>query len=180
MTAQELTVFASFGLLSRKPALVVVNCDAERAGAAPAQGAVEAAAAHGMELFGLAAAFEAELWELDADGQREMLSAAGLERAGARSPGHRALRALGLITFYTAGEPEAHAWPLARGASALEAAGRIHSDIARGFIRAEVVGYEDFAALRSDAKVREAGKLRLEGKDYVIRDGDIIHVRFKV
>jgi ribosome-binding ATPase len=180
MTTQELTVFASFGLLSRKPALVVVNCDAERAGAAPATDAVEAAAAHGMELFGLAAAFEAELWELDAEGQREMLTAAGLD-APARDRLVTALyRALGLITFYTAGEPEAHAWPLARGASALEAAGRIHSDIARGFIRAEIVGYEDFATLRSDAKVREAGKLRLEGRDYVIRDGDIIHVRFKV
>ena len=173
-------MFASFGLLSRKPALVVVNCDADRAGAAPAAGAVEAAAAHGMELFGLAAAFEAELWELDAEGQREMLSATGLS-APARDRLVTALyRALGLITFYTAGEPEAHAWPLARGASALEAAARIHSDIARGFIRAEIVSYEDFAALRSDAKVREAGKLRLEGREYVIRDGDIIHVRFKV
>jgi len=93
---------------------------------------------------------------------------------------HDTPRADGQERVYTAGEPEAHAWPLARGASALEAAGRIHSDIARGFIRAEVMGYEDFAALRSDAKVREAGKLRLEGKEYVIRDGDIIHVRFKV
>jgi len=84
------------------------------------------------------------------------------------------------MTFYTAGEPEAHAWSLRRGASALEAAGRIHSDIARGFIRAEVVSFEDFAALRSDTKVKEAGKLRLEGKDYAMREGDIIHIRFKV
>ena len=180
MTAQELAIFASFGLLSRKPALVVVNRDAERAAAEPAPEWSAAAAAHGMELFTLAAAFEAELWELDAEGQREMLAAAGLS-APARDRLVAALyRALGLITFYTAGEPEAHAWPLARGATALDAAGRIHSDIARGFIRAEVVSYEDFAALRSDAKVREAGKLRLEGKDYVIRDGDIIHVRFKI
>jgi ribosome-binding ATPase len=180
MTAQEIAAFASFGLLSRKPALVVVNCDAERAGAPPKPEWIEAAAAHGMELFTLAAVFEAELWELDADGQRELLTAAGLD-APARDRLVSALyKALGLITFYTAGEPEAHAWPLARGSSALDAAGRIHSDIARGFIRAEVVSYEDFAALRSDAKVREAGKLRLEGKEYVIRDGDIIHVRFKV
>lgn len=180
MTAQELAIFASFGLLSRKPALVVINCDAERAGAAPAPEASAAAAAHRMELFALAASFEAELWELDAEGQRELLSAAGLA-APARDRLVGALyRALGLITFYTAGEPEAHAWPLARGATALEAAARIHSDIARGFIRAEVVTFEDFAALRSDAKVREAGKLRLEGRDYVMRDGDIIHVRFKI
>jgi GTP-binding protein YchF len=180
MTAQELAAFSSFGLLSRKPALVVVNCDADRAGASPDAEWIQAASAHGMELFTLAAAFEAELWELDADGQRELLAAAGLD-APARDRLVAALyRALGLITFYTAGEPEAHAWPLTRGVSALEAAGRIHSDIARGFIRAEVVSYEDFAALRSDAKVREAGKLRLEGKDYVMRDGDIIHIRFKV
>jgi len=180
MTAQELAAFASFGLLSRKPALVAVNCDAERAGAPPSPEALAAAGEHGMELFMLGAGFESELWELDAAGQRELLTAAGLD-APARDRLVSALyRALGLITFYTAGEPEAHAWPLARGASALEAAARIHSDIARGFIRAEVVSYEDFAALRSDAKVREAGKLRLEGRDYIIRDGDIIHIRFKV
>jgi ribosome-binding ATPase YchF (GTP1/OBG family) len=88
-------------------------------------------------------------------------------------------RHLGLLTFYSAGEPEAHAWPLERGATALDAAGTIHSDITRGFIRAEVVSYEDFEQLRSDAKVKEAGKLRLEGRDYVMRDGDII-IRFKI
>jgi ribosome-binding ATPase YchF (GTP1/OBG family) len=108
-----------------------------------------------------------------------------LSEAGLKAPARDRLIAalyghLGLMTFYTAGEPEAHAWSLRRGASALEAAARIHSDIARGFIRAEVVSYEDFASLRSDAKVKEAGKLRLEGKDYVMRDGDIIHIRFKV
>ena len=74
----------------------------------------------------------------------------------------------------------AHAWSLRRGATALEAAARIHSDIARGFIRAEVVSYGDFFELRSDLKVKEAGKLRLEGRDYVMQDGDIIHIRFKV
>jgi ribosome-binding ATPase len=180
MSAQELAALSSFGLLSRKPALVVVNCDAERAVAASDADAEQSASAHGMALFVLAAVFEAELWELDAAGQHELLNAAGL-KAPARDRLVAALyRALGLITFYTAGEPEAHAWPLARGASALEAAAKIHSDIARGFIRAEVVSFEDFAALRSDARVREAGKLRLEGKEYPIRDGDIIHVRFKV
>src|SRR6202171_3285609 len=106
MTAQELIVFASFGLLSRKPALVVVNCDAERAGAAPASSSIEAAAAHGMELFGLAAAFEAELWELDAGGQRELLSAAGVSAPARGRPGAGLSREIRLITFYTAGEPE--------------------------------------------------------------------------
>ena len=178
LTAQEVQAFSSFGFLSRKPALAVINCDADRATALNDN--PEVFHERGLESFRLAAAFEAELWELDADGRRELLAEAGIE-APARDRLVSALyQSLGLITFYTAGEPEAHAWQLRSGASALEAADRIHSDIARGFIRAEVVSYEDFAALGSDARVKEAGKLRLEGRDYVIRDGDIIHVRFNV
>jgi ribosome-binding ATPase YchF (GTP1/OBG family) len=177
LTAQETQTFSSFGFLSRKPALAVINCDADRATTIDR---LDVLRERGLEAFRLAAAFEAELWELDADGRRELLAEAGID-APARDRLISALyRRLGLITFYTAGEPEAHAWQLRSGASALEAADRIHSDIARGFIRAEVVSYEDFAALASDAKVKEAGKLRLEGRDYIIRDGDIIHVRFKV
>jgi GTP-binding protein YchF len=180
LTAQELQVFASFGLLSRKPALVVINCEVDRANAAPSANERAALSDRGLDYFGLAASFESELWELDDPSQREMLRDAGLDAPARDRLIAAVFRHLGLMTFYTAGEPEAHAWPLRRGASALEAAARIHSDIARGFIRAEVVGYDDFAALRSDAKVKEAGKLRLEGKDYVMRDGDIIHIRFKV
>ena len=141
---------------------------------------MRAVRAHGLEVFRLAAAFESELWELDEAGQKEMLKDAGLD-APARDRLIGALyNHLGLITFYTAGEPEAHAWSLRRGESALDAAGVIHTDIARGFIRAEVVSYEDFAIHKSDVKVKEAGKLRLEGRDYVMRDGDMIHIRFKV
>jgi GTP-binding protein YchF len=180
LSAQELQTFSSFGFLSRKPALAVVNCEMEAAGSALTTAERDALRVRGLEVFRLAAAFESELWELDLAGQSEMLREAGLE-APARDRLITALyRHLGLITFYTAGEPEAHGWSLRRGETALEAAAEIHSDIARGFIRAEVVGYEDFASLKSDAKVKEAGKLRLEGKDYVMRDGDIIHIRFKV
>jgi ribosome-binding ATPase len=180
LTAQELATFSSFGFLSRKPALAVVNCEMDAAAAHVTDAERDAIHARGLEVFRLAAAFEAELWELDPEGQREMLTAAGLE-APARDRLITALyRHLGLITFYTAGEPEAHAWSLRRGETALEAAAEIHTDIARGFIRAEVVSYDDFAALKSDAKVKEAGKLRLEGRDYLMRDGDIIHIRFKV
>jgi ribosome-binding ATPase YchF (GTP1/OBG family) len=208
LTAQELQTFSSFGFLSRKPALAVINCDADQVTPSPqhphpgplppdtltsplpqqsgrgtgrsGRGEEEALRSRGLETFRLAAAFEAELWELDVEGRREMLAAAGIE-APARDRLISALYThLGLITFYTVAEPEAHAWPLRRGASVLEAADLIHSDIARGFIRAEVFNYDDFAALGSEAKVKEAGKLRLEGRDYVIRDGDIIHVRFKV
>jgi ribosome-binding ATPase len=180
LSAQELQTFSSFGFLSRKPALAVVNSEMEAGASALTKAERDAIHARGLEVFRLAAAFESELWELDAAGQSEMLREAGLE-APARDRLITALyKHLGLITFYTAGEPEAHGWSLRRGETALEAAAEIHSDIARGFIRAEVVSYEDFAVLKSDAKVKEAGKLRLEGKDYVMRDGDIIHIRFKV
>ena len=87
---------------------------------------------------------------------------------------------LDLISFLTAGEDECRAWPIRRGTTALKAAGKIHSDIERGYIRAEVVAYDDFVRLGSEAKCREAGKLRLEGKEYVVQDGDIIHFRFAV
>ena len=179
ISPQEEKAFSSFGFLSRKPALAIVNCDIDTA-ATPVEADAEIAKARGVDVFRLAAAFEAELWELSPAEQAELLRDAGLSGPA----GDRLVSALydrlGLITFYTAGEPEAHAWPLKRGESALEAGGVIHTDIARGFIRAEVVGYEDFVRLRSDAKVKEAGKLRLEGRDYVMHDGDIIHIRFKV
>jgi len=179
-TAQESQVLATFCFLSQKPAIVVINCDAEQAAAEVPAAARTAIASRGLDVLRLAAAFEAELWQLSPEEQGELLSEAGL-KAPARDRLIAALYAhLGLMTFYTAGEPEAHAWSLRRGATALEAAARIHSDIARGFIRAEVVSFEDFAALRSDAKVKEAGKLRLEGREYVMRDGDIIHIRFKI
>ena len=84
------------------------------------------------------------------------------------------------MSFLTAGEDECRAWPIRRGTAARKAAGRIHSDIERGFIRAEVMAFDDFVALGSEAKCREAGKLRLEGKDYVVQDGDIVHFRFAV
>jgi ribosome-binding ATPase YchF (GTP1/OBG family) len=180
MTPQEERIFASFGFLSRKPALVVINCDIDAAAAPPNPGDQELATSRGLDLFKLAAVFEAELWELPPNEQADLLKEAGLS-APARERLVAALyHRLGLLTFYTAGEPEAHAWSLTAGSSALEAAARIHTDIARGFIRAEIVSFEDFAELRSDARVKEAGKLRLEGKDYVIRDGDIIHIRFKI
>ncbi len=132
-TAQENAAFSSFGFLSRKPVLVVINCEMDRAIADISAAEHEAIKAHGIEVFRLAAAFESELWELDAEGQTEMLKAAGLD-APARDRLIGALyHHLGLMTFYT-GEPEAHGWSLERGASALDAAAKIHSDIARGFI----------------------------------------------
>ncbi len=179
LTAQEAKAISSFGFVSQKPALAVVNQEAKGGREDVLLSGDESAEAHGLELFALDALLEAELWELDPPQQLDLLKAAGLELpAGARLV--RALyHRLGLITFYTAGPSEARAWSLPQGATALEAAGRVHSDIARGFIRAEVISFNDLERLGSETKVREAGRLRLESRDYVIQDGDIIHVRFK-
>jgi ribosome-binding ATPase len=180
MNPQEINALSHFCFLSQKPAIVVVNCETENLVEGLSQPIEAKLRELGLDAMKLPAAFESELWELAADEQNELLAEAGLN-APARDRLIAALyRHLGLISFYTAGEPEAHAWSLRRGASALEAAGRIHSDIAKGFIRAEVVSYADFEALKSDAKVKDAGKLRLEGRDYTMQDGDIIHIRFKV
>jgi ribosome-binding ATPase len=180
MNSQEQRMFAAFGFLSRKPALAVINCEAENARAVLSQPEADALTRHGLEAFRLAAAFEAELWQLDAAGRSELLHEVGLDLLARDRLVAALCRHLGLITFYTASEREVRAWLLARDSTALEAAALIHSDIARGFIRAEVVSFNDFAALGSYAKAREAGKLRLEGKNYVVNDGDILHVRFKV
>lgn len=180
LQAQEEHVLSHFCFLSQKPALVALNGDPEASGRTLAPEEVELFANHGLEALPIAAAFEAELWELAEDARAELLREAGLS-APARDRLIAALfERLGLITFYTAGPPEAHAWSLRAGSSALEAAAKIHSDIARGFIRAEVIGYADFIAHGSEANVRAAGKLRLEGKEYVMQDGDIIHIRFKI
>jgi ribosome-binding ATPase YchF (GTP1/OBG family) len=128
----------------------------------------------------LSARVESELAELEPADRAAFLADLGLTE-GARDRFIRASYALlDLISFLTAGEDECRAWPIRRGTTALKAAGRIHSDIERGFIRAEVTSYEDFIRLGSEAKCREAGKLRLEGKEYVVQDGDIAHFRFAV
>jgi ribosome-binding ATPase len=180
LNAQELKVLSHFCFLSQKPALVVMNCAPEEAARPTPPDLAGAIEVRGLEMFPMAAAFEAELWELSESERAELLREAGLTASAADRLIAALFRRLGLITFYTAGEPEAHAWALPAASSALDAAAKIHSDIARGFIRAEVISYADFAQLGSEAKVKAAGKLRLEGKDYVMQDGDIIHIRFKV
>ncbi len=178
LTAQETRALSHFCFLSQKPALLVINCATEEAASAPDQ--LDPIRARGLEIFRMAAAFEAELWELDEHERGELLREAGLTASAADRLIAALFRRLGLITFYTAGEPEAHAWALAAGSTALDAAAKIHSDIARGFIRAEVISFADFEQYGSEAKVKAAGRLRLEGKEYVMRDGDVIHIRFKV
>src|SRR5262249_25145464 len=138
------------------------------------------ARAAGGDAMGLSARVEAEGAELDPGDRAAFLADLGLTQ----SARDRFLRAsyglLDLIRFLTAGEGEGRACAIRRGTAARKAAGRIHSDIERGFIRAEVMAYDDFVQYPSEAKCREAGKLRLEGKDYVVQDGDIVHFRFAV
>ncbi|MBI2531077.1 MAG: redox-regulated ATPase YchF [Deltaproteobacteria bacterium] len=134
----------------------------------------------GLEGLPLAGKVEMEIAQLD-----ERDRAAFLQEIGVSEPARDrfiqlSYRLLDLISFLTTGEDEVRAWTITRGTNARKAAGKIHSDIERGFIRAEVVAFEDFVALGSEAKCKEAGKLRLEGKDYVVADGDIIHFRFAV
>jgi hypothetical protein len=180
LSADDRRALAGFAFLSLQPLLVVVNVPEAEAGRPLAADIAERARAEGAEAFVLSAPVEAELSQLDPGDRAAFLADLGLE-ASARDRFIRASYALlDLVSFLTAGEDECRAWPIGRGTTAVKAAGKIHSDIERGFIRAEVIGWEDFARYGSEVKCREAGKLRLEGKDYVVRDGDVIHFRFAV
>ena len=138
------------------------------------------AAQQGAELVVISAAIEAELAQLPETERAEFLDSLALEEPGLNRVIRSAYRLLGLKTFYTAGPKEVRAWTVGRQATAPEAAGVIHTDFQRGFIRAEVIGYEQFIARRGEHGAREAGELRLEGKTYVVQEGDVIHFRFNV
>ena len=171
---------AHFAFLSRRPLLVVVNF-AEEAAAAPPDARLESAARERCtELLSLCAALEAEIAELDPSEQAEFLASVNLAEPARTRFIRAAYHLLDLISFFTVGEDEVRAWPIRRGDRAPRAAARIHSDLERGFIRAEVVHYDDFIAVRSEAKARQEGKLRVEGKEYVVKDGDILNFRFAV
>jgi len=179
-TAEEATALAGFGFLSRRPIMVVLNVSDEAVHAGlPADVAawLQAEAVQGLVLSGK---IEMEIAALDADDRQAFLDDLGLQAPARERFIRAAYELLDQISFLTSGEDEVRAWTIKRGTPAVKAAGKIHSDIERGFIRAEVVHFEDFVHYGSDAKCREAGKLRLEGKEYVVKDGDIIHFRFNV
>jgi GTP-binding protein YchF len=167
-------------LLTAKAVVYVANVgeggDAERVAALEAY-----ARDQGAEVVAVAARFESELAELDDEQERqEFLRELGLDEPGMPRLARACFRTLGLITFFTAGPKETRAWPLREGSSAVEAAGKIHSDIARGFIRAEVIGWRDLVECGSHVEAQRRGLLRVEGRDYVVCDGDVINVRFNV
>ena len=168
-------------LLTAKRTLYVANVNDDGFEDNPYLDAVrEHAAAEGAEVVAVCAAIEAELAELDDAEKAEFLSAMGLEEPGLNRVVKAGYRLLHLQTYFTAGEKEVRAWTVPVGATAPQAAGVIHTDFERGFIRAEVVAYDDFVACKGEQGAREAGKLRLEGKDYVVQDGDVVHFRFNV
>jgi GTP-binding protein YchF len=179
-SAEEENLLSGFGFLSRKPLLVLFNQSEDQAGHPLALSYQEELQRRDLEGLALAGKVEMEIAQLD-----ESDRAAFLKEIGITEPARdRFIRAsyhlLDLISFFTAGEDEVRAWTITQGTHARQAAGKIHSDIERGFIRAEVIAYADFIAHGSEAKCKEAGKLRLEGKDYIVKDADIIHFRFAV
>jgi GTP-binding protein YchF len=183
LTTEEQHEAKAFGFLSAKPVLYVCNVD-EDALPDGVNGYVEQvrtrAAAEGGEIVSVCAKLEAELAELDETDRAEMLEAVGLTEPALDLLARAAYRLLGLQSFFTAGKIEIRAWTIAVGATAPQAAGVIHTDFEKGFIRAEVYGVEDLATHGNEKAIRESGKLRVEGKDYVVRDGDVCHFLFNV
>jgi len=168
-------------LLTIKPTLYIANVAEDGFENNPNLDAVrELAKSEGAEVVAVCAAIEAELVELDDEEQRAFLDELGLDEPGLNRVIRAGYRLLGLQTYFTAGVKEVRAWTVPVGATAPQAAGVIHTDFEKGFIRAEVTSYEDFVACNGEHGAKEAGKLRLEGKDYVVRDGDVMHFRFNV
>lgn len=180
LTAEDLTLMAGFRFLSLKPLLLLLNVDESGAASEPPADLVDLARSKGLSVIAMAGKVEMEIAQLDAEEQREFLSDLGIKEPARDRFIRAAYALLDLISFLTAGEDECRAWSIRRGTIAQKAAGAIHSDIERGFIRAEVVRFEDLIALGSEARCREQGKLRLEGKEYVVQDGDVVHFRFNV
>ncbi len=176
----EKTFMKGFNFLSMKPSLILLNTSESEIGERPHPEVEDFAAANGYSIMRYCAEIEAEISELEADEQSEFLTDLGLESSGRERFIREMYRMLNLISFFTVGEKEVHAWSIPVGTNALNAAGEIHSDIERGFIRAEVINYESFIELGSMHAAKEAGRLRLEGKEYVVADGDIITFRFHV
>ena len=180
LTKDEMKAVSSFGLMSAKPILYVVNVDEnDLAGDGPQVKLVrDYAATVGAEVVPVCAKLEAEVAELDPADRAEMLAASGLAEPALAVLVRAAYRALGLQSYFTAGEKEVRAWTVPVGATAPQGAGVIHTDFEKGFIRAEVYTLADLETHRSEKEIRAAGKLRVEGKSYVLQDGDICHFLF--
>ena len=174
-------------LLTAKPMLYVANVSeaeastkADPAGSRPVDKLAKYAANHKSELVVISGQLESEISELDPEERKTYLAEAGLETSGLDRLALAGYKLLDLVTFFTIGPKEAHAWTMSRGGSAPQAAGKIHTDFEKGFIRAEIIGYQDYIDNGTELKAKEAGKLRVEGKEYIVQDGDVVHFRFNV
>jgi GTP-binding protein YchF len=177
---EEERTFHMLGLLTSLPVLYVCNVDeaAAATGNAFSRKIEERAAAERAEAIVISAKIEAEIAVLGADERDSFLHAMDLREAGLDRLIRAGYRLLDLVTFFTAGPKESRAWTIQRGAKAPQAAGAIHTDFERGFIRAETIAYGDYVACGGETPAKDAGKMRLEGKDYVVQDGDVMHFRF--
>ena len=172
--------FRGYGLLTDRPLLVLLNRSEARAGEALPPDLAGRLAAMGAAGLALSAPVEAEIADLEPEDRAAFVEALDLREPALDRFIRKAYELLDLISFFTIAGPEVRAWTIRRGTRARRAAGRVHSDMERGFIRAEVIPYETFAAHGSEQAVKEAGLLQVEGKDYMVADGDILHIRFNV
>ena len=181
LTEEEQRDIRDLHLLTAKPVMYVANVAENGFEGNPLLTAIEQRAAkEGAAVVPVCAAIEAEIAQLEEGDRAEFLAELKLSEPGLDRLIRAAYRLLGLQTFFTAGPKEVRAWTVRVGATAPQAAGAIHTDFERGFIRAEVIAFEDYVGLRGEAGARDAGKLRLEGKEYVMREGDVVHFRFNV
>ena len=179
LSKEERAVIAPLFLLTMKPTMYVANI-AEKGSDAFLQKVLSFAEKEKAPVVPISAAIEAQIADLSAEDQKVFLDDIGMDEPGLNRVIRAAYRLLGLQTYFTAGPKEVRAWTVPAGATAPQAAGVIHTDFERGFIRAEIAAYDDFVACGGEQGAKEKGKLRLEGKDYVVRDGDVIHFRFNV
>ncbi|MBI5810484.1 MAG: redox-regulated ATPase YchF [Deltaproteobacteria bacterium] len=182
LTSDTALLVKDMNLLTSKPIIYVANVgEDDLMGSSPAARAVkETAGKEGAGFVAICGKIESEIAELSEEERGGFLKGLGLAESGLDRLASAAYKLLGLVTFFTAGKKEVRAWTIVNGAKAPQAAGVIHSDFERGFIRAEVISYKDFMTYGSEAACREKGLLRVEGKDYAVKDGDIMHFRFAV
>jgi hypothetical protein len=174
LSLEEERLLSGFGFLTRKPILVLLNLS-EGQNLPPVEYSYPRCC-----LVDLQGKLEMDISQLSADDAEVFMAEYGIQELGLLRVIHLSYELLGLQSFFTVGEDEVRAWTIRRGANAYEAAGEIHSDLQKGFIRAEVVSYEDLVTLGGLSEARGKGKLRLEGKEYVLQDGEIMHVRFNI
>ena len=182
LTDEQKRALSGFAFLTLKPELVVLNLDDTQTGEVAELAGLESELSRkGMKSVKVYGATEMELEQLDPEDRAEFMKDLAITEPGRDRLIHEAYKLLGLISFFTSGSDEVRAWTLREGSTAVDAAGTIHSDLARGFIRAQVVAYDDFIANNASiAACRDKGVLRLEGKEYIVKDGDMIEIRFNV